>query len=45
MILQAQTDDARERIHRAIVEGADIYRKDGMIELRFPAVLATAMAG
>lgn len=45
MILQAQTDDARERIHRAIAEGTEIYRKNGVIELRFPAVLATAMAG
>jgi ubiquinone/menaquinone biosynthesis C-methylase UbiE len=42
MILQAQSDDARERIHRSIVEGAERYRSDDMIELRFPAVLATA---
>lgn len=45
MILQAQTADARERIHRAIVEGAESYRKDDVIELRFPAVLATATSG
>lgn len=45
MILQAQTDDARERIHQAITEGAEIYRKDGVIVLNFPAVLATAIAG
>ncbi|MEO8159217.1 MAG: methyltransferase domain-containing protein [Betaproteobacteria bacterium] len=45
MILQAQTDEARERIHRAIVEGAESYRQDGAIDLRFPAVLATAIAG
>ena len=45
MILQAQAEDARERIHRAIVEGAESYRKDDVIELRFPAVLATATSG
>jgi hypothetical protein len=38
MILQAQSDDARERIHRAIVEGAE----SDVIQLRFPAVLAMA---
>lgn len=45
MILQAQTPDARERIERAIVEGAESYRRNGAIALRFPAVLATALAG
>ena len=44
MILELQTDDARERIHRAIVEGAEAYRKGGAIELKFAAVLATAAA-
>jgi ubiquinone/menaquinone biosynthesis C-methylase UbiE len=42
MILEAQAADARERIHRAIVEGAESYRKNDTIELKFPAVLATA---
>ena len=45
MILQAQSQDARDRIERAIVEGAESYRKNGAIELRFPAVMATALAG
>lgn len=43
MLLEAQTDEARERIHRAILEGAEAYQKDGRISLRFPAVLATAV--
>jgi ubiquinone/menaquinone biosynthesis C-methylase UbiE len=45
MILQAQSDDARERIHRAIVEGAESYRQGDLIQLGFPAVLATATSG
>lgn len=45
MILQAQSRDARERIEQAIVEGAESYRQNGAIELRFPAVMATALAG
>jgi SAM-dependent methyltransferase len=44
MILELQTDDARERIPRAIVQGAEAYRKAGVIELKFAAVLATAAA-
>lgn len=44
MVLRAQTDQARERIHRAIVEGAEDYRTQGVIRLGFPAVLATALA-
>jgi SAM-dependent methyltransferase len=42
MILLAQTDDARERIHGAIIHGAEAYRMHGKIRFRFPAVLATA---
>lgn len=42
MILQAQTDDARERIHGAIIQGAEVYRMNDTIRFRFPAVLATA---
>jgi ubiquinone/menaquinone biosynthesis C-methylase UbiE len=42
MILQAQTEDARERIHRAIVQGTEDYRVNEVIRLRFPAILATA---
>ena len=42
MVLRAQTEEARERIHKAIVKGAEDYRTQGVIRLRFPAVLATA---
>jgi len=44
MVLRAQTDEARARIHEAIVSGAEHYRTQGVIHLRFPAVLATAVA-
>lgn len=44
MILRAQTEEARERIHKAIVAGAEDYRTKGAIHLRFPAVLATAVS-
>ena len=43
MILERQTSDARERIHRAILSDAEHYRQGGEIELKFPAVLATAV--
>ena len=43
MILLAQTDDARERIHRAIIQGAEAYRMKDTIRFGFPAVLATAV--
>ncbi len=43
MILQAQTEEARERIHRAIVSSAEAYRIKKAIQLRFPAVMATAV--
>jgi SAM-dependent methyltransferase len=42
MILDAQAADARERIHRAIVEGAARVERDGRIEIQMPAVLASA---
>jgi len=42
MILSLQTAEARERIHRAIVEGADRFRGGGKIEIPMPAVLASA---
>jgi hypothetical protein len=42
MILEAQPEGARERIHRAIVEAAESRRTDQEIELRFPAVLGVA---
>jgi SAM-dependent methyltransferase len=42
MILAAQTPAARERIHEAILEGAQAFAREGAIELNFPALLATA---
>jgi SAM-dependent methyltransferase len=42
MLLLAQTDDARERIHGAIIQGAESYRMKDSVRFRFPAVLATA---
>ena len=42
MILSLQTGEARERIHRAIVEGVARFRVGGEIELPMPAVLASA---
>jgi SAM-dependent methyltransferase len=42
MILEAQPEGAREHIHRAIVDAAESCRRDGEIELRFPAVLGVA---
>jgi ubiquinone/menaquinone biosynthesis C-methylase UbiE len=44
MILEAQAQDSRDRIHSAILEGAEHYRRGSQIELRFPAVLVTAVA-
>jgi SAM-dependent methyltransferase len=43
MLLAAQTPAARERIHEAILEGAQAYAREGAIELNFPALLATAV--
>ena len=42
MILSLQTAEARERIHRAIIEGAERFRARGKIEIPMPAVLASA---
>ena len=42
MILDQQRPEARERIHRAIVEGAARFDRNGRIEIRMPAVLASA---
>jgi SAM-dependent methyltransferase len=44
MILLAQADHARERIHEAILGGAEAYRAGDTIRFGFPAVLATAVA-
>ena len=42
ILFERQTPKARERIHNAIVEGAEQYRKDGKLKLGFPATLVTA---
>jgi SAM-dependent methyltransferase len=42
MILSLQAAHARERIHRAIVEGAERFRSGAKIEIPMPAVLASA---
>jgi ubiquinone/menaquinone biosynthesis C-methylase UbiE len=42
MLLQRQAPEALERIHRAIVEGAERFRKGGGIEMAWPAVLTSA---
>lgn len=42
MLLEAQTVQAREAIHRAIIEGSEAYRKGNAIEFRFPASMASA---
>lgn len=42
MVLELQTDEARERIHAAIVEDAKRYVKDGRMELAMPAVMGSA---
>ena len=45
MVLEAQTAQAREAIHRAILEGSEAFRKGNAIEFRFPASMATATKG
>lgn len=42
MVMQAQSAEARARIEAAILVAAEGHRKDGLIELAMPAVLATA---
>ena len=39
MLIDHQEPEARERILAAVVEGAEAYRKDGAIELRWPYLL------
>lgn len=41
MVLEAQSQAARERIHRAILEGAEAFRRAGRIGIAMPAVLAS----
>jgi hypothetical protein len=42
MLLAAQTADAREAIHRAIIEESNKLRKGDAIEFKFPAAMVTA---
>lgn len=42
MLLEAQTAQARESIHQAIIEGSEKFRNEDVIEFRFPALMATA---
>ena len=42
MVLGLQTDEARERIHAAILEGAMRFVKGDRMELAMPAVMASA---
>ncbi len=39
MVLEAQTPEARERIHEAIMAGAETHRSGDKIELAFPAMM------
>ena len=41
-VLERQTPDAIDRIHRAIREGAERFMRDGAYEVAWPAVLAAA---
>jgi ubiquinone/menaquinone biosynthesis C-methylase UbiE len=45
MVLEAQTEHAREAIHRAILEESEKLRNGGTIEIRFPASMASARKG
>jgi SAM-dependent methyltransferase len=40
MLLEHQTHDARERIHRAIMDEAAQFERDGKYRLAFPAILS-----
>ena len=42
MVLERQTPDARERIHRAIHQGAERFAHSGAYEIAWPAALAVA---
>lgn len=42
MILERQTPEVREAVHREILEKAEDYRRDGQIRLAFPAAMVTA---
>ena len=42
MVLEAQTPEARERIHEAIITGAEEFRSGSKIEMAFPAMMTIA---
>lgn len=43
MLLRLQTEEARKRIHAAIVDGARRFETDGRIELPMPAVMGVGV--
>jgi ubiquinone/menaquinone biosynthesis C-methylase UbiE len=42
MLLERQTREARERVQRAVLDGAEKFRRGDVYEVGFPAVLAAA---
>jgi ubiquinone/menaquinone biosynthesis C-methylase UbiE len=44
VILEAQDESVKERIHAHILESTEALRRNGVITLQFPAVLASAVA-
>ena len=42
MVLEAQTSEARERIHAAIIAGAEEFRSGSEIKMAFPAMMTIA---
>ena len=42
MIIERQQPDVREKIHQQIINDVENHRKNGVIELAFPAILVTA---
>ena len=45
MMIERQSDRARERIRRAITEGAEAFRVGALLEIPMPAVLASGVKG
>lgn len=41
LLLEAQTNEARESIHRTIIDGCEKYRDGDSIRFQFPALMAT----
>jgi SAM-dependent methyltransferase len=44
MMLERQTEEARQKIHEAIINGAEKYRRGPESDIAFPALLVTATA-